>query len=47
MSGFIRQWIKSDAVVWDIGSNLGLFTLPAAHTKIGRVYAFEPDLELA
>src|SRR5262249_44797981 len=45
---FIREWIKSDAVVWDIGSNLGLFALPAAlKAKAGRVYAFEPDLELA
>jgi FkbM family methyltransferase len=45
---FIREWIKSDAVVWDIGSNLGLFALPAAlKAKDGQVYAFEPDLELA
>jgi FkbM family methyltransferase len=35
-------------VVWDIGSNLGLFTFPAAlKAKTGRVYAFEPDSDLA
>jgi FkbM family methyltransferase len=35
-------------VVWDIGANLGLFALPAAlKVRSGRVYAFEPDLELA
>jgi FkbM family methyltransferase len=45
---FIREWVKSDATVWDIGSNLGLFALPAAlKAKTGLVYAFEPDLELA
>ena len=45
---FARQWIKTNSVVWDIGSNLGLFALPAAlKAKAGRVYAFEPDLELA
>jgi FkbM family methyltransferase len=45
---FIRKWVKSDAVVWDIGANLGLFALPAALKAIrGRVYTFEPDVELA
>lgn len=45
---FIREWIETDAVVWDIGANLGLFTLPAAlKVRSGGVYAFEPDLELA
>jgi FkbM family methyltransferase len=44
---FIDDWINSDSIVWDIGSNLGLFTLPAAlKTTRGRVYAFEPDAEL-
>jgi hypothetical protein len=27
---FIREWVKADAIVWDIGANLGLFALPAA-----------------
>jgi FkbM family methyltransferase len=45
---FIREWVDADAVVWDIGANLGLFALPAAlKVRSGRVYAFEPDLELA
>jgi FkbM family methyltransferase len=45
---FIRDWVDSDAVVWDIGANLGLFALPAAlKATRGRVYAFEPDVELA
>lgn len=43
---FIREWVGADAVVWDIGANLGLFALPAA-LKASQVYAFEPDLELA
>jgi FkbM family methyltransferase len=34
--------------VWDIGANLGLFSLPAAlKAHQGNVYAFEPDVELA
>jgi FkbM family methyltransferase len=45
---FIRDWIAPDATVWDIGANLGLFALPAAlRARRGRVYAFEPDVELA
>lgn len=45
---FIRDWIEPDAVVWDIGANLGLFALPAAlKANKGRVYGFEPDVELA
>jgi FkbM family methyltransferase len=45
---FIRDWVEPDAVVWDVGSNLGLFSLPAARKAArGRVYAFEPDVDLA
>ena len=45
---FIRDWVEPDAVVWDVGSNLGLFALPAAlKAARGRVYAFEPDVDLA
>ena len=45
---FIRDWIEPDAIVWDIGSNHGLFALPAAlKTKGGHVFAFEPDVDLA
>jgi FkbM family methyltransferase len=36
------------SVVWDVGSNLGLFALPAAlKAARGQVYAFEPDVDLA
>jgi FkbM family methyltransferase len=45
---FIRDWVDADAIVWDVGANLGLFAIPAAlKARKGRVYAFEPDLELA
>jgi FkbM family methyltransferase len=45
---FIRNWVKADAVVWDIGGNLGLFALPAAlRATGGQVYVIEPDVELA
>src|SRR6185369_7790211 len=45
---FIRDWVDPDAVVWDIGGNLGLFALPSAlKAKRGRVVTFEPDAELA
>jgi FkbM family methyltransferase len=45
---FIRDWVEPDAVVWDVGSNLGLFALPAALKAVrGQVYAFEPDVDLA
>jgi len=45
---FIRDWIKPNATVWDIGANLGLFAFPAAlKARQGSVYAFEPDVELA
>jgi len=44
---FIRDWIRSDTVVWDIGLNLGLFALPAAlKANRGHVYGFEPDVDL-
>ena len=45
---FIRNWIDVDGIVWDIGCNLGLFAFAAAlKAAKGRVYGFEPDLELA
>ena len=47
-SRFVREWIAPNAVVWDIGANMGLFALPAAlKAKEGRVYVFEPDIDLA
>ena len=45
---FIHDWVTPDATVWDVGSNLGLFALPAAlKASNGRTYAFEPDVDLA
>ena len=40
-----RQWISTfdaDDVLWDIGANVGLFTLYAARAAGVRVLAFEP-----
>ena len=45
----VARWVPQDAVVWDIGANLGVFAFAAA-LRIGRgghVYAFEADLEMA
>lgn len=45
---FIRDWVRPHDVVWDVGMNLGLFAIPASlKTKHGKVYGFEPDVELA
>lgn len=45
---FIRDWIKPDSIVWDIGANMGLFAFPAGlRASAGALYAFEPDIELA
>ncbi len=51
--GILRDWIaihlgeivNSEGVVFDIGANVGLLTIPFAgkHVKNGMVYAFEPD----
>lgn len=45
---FIRQWVRPSDIIWDIGANLGLFAFPAAlKARTGRVYAFEPDVDMA
>jgi hypothetical protein len=45
---FIRDRVAPDGVVWDVGTDLGLFAFPAAlKARSGRVYGFEPDVELA
>jgi FkbM family methyltransferase len=45
---FIRDWVKPDSVVWDIGANLGLFAFSSALiAKRGSVFAFEPDDDVA
>src|SRR5271155_5362830 len=38
----IDRWVKVDSVVWDIGTNMGLFAFPAAlKAKKGQVICFE------
>ena len=45
---FIARWIAPDAVVWDVGGNLGLFAFPAAlKARAGRTIVFEPDIDIA
>ena len=43
LSHFVKR-LRSGMTVWDIGANVGLYSLPAARAvgKSGRVYAFEP-----
>lgn len=41
------DWIDSlptDSVIWDIGANIGLYTLYAAQKRQCRVWAFEPSV---
>ena len=44
-----QRYVKSGAVVWDVGSNLGLFALPAASAvgPTGSVVAVEADAWMA
>jgi len=46
---FVRQTLNPGDVFFDVGANLGLFTLTAAQRvgPTGRVYAFEPSLREA
>ncbi|SEF14648.1 methyltransferase, FkbM family [Rhizobiales bacterium GAS191] len=45
---FIARWVEPTSIVWDVGGNMGLFSFPAAlKAHEGRVYTFEPDVELA
>ena len=39
---WIRDHIGPSEVLWDIGANIGLFSLYAAKLKGARVFAFEP-----
>lgn len=41
------EWInafKDDAVLWDIGANIGLYSIYAAKTKKAKVFSFEPSI---
>lgn len=41
------EWIdtlREGAVLWDIGANIGLYSVYAAHKRNCRVYAFEPSV---
>jgi len=41
------DWIDSfaeDSILWDIGANIGLYSIYAAKTRNCRVYAFEPSV---
>jgi FkbM family methyltransferase len=41
------DWIdsfESDAVFWDVGANIGLYSIYAAKTKNAQVFAFEPSV---
>lgn len=42
---WVRELVSPGAVVWDVGANVGMFSLPAAHRcgPSGRVLAIEPD----
>jgi FkbM family methyltransferase len=42
----VRRFVARDAVAWDIGANVGLFSFSAA-AKAGTVLAVEPDPWLA
>jgi hypothetical protein len=43
--GFAERFVGHGCVVWDIGSNMGIFAFPAAHKAraSGFVLAIEPD----
>lgn len=40
---WIREYVSVGDVVWDIGANIGLYSLYAAKMKSAKVYSFEPN----
>ncbi len=39
---YADRFVTADSVVWDIGANMGMFALPAAH-RGAQTFAFEPE----
>lgn len=42
---WIKEYLKSEETLWDIGANIGMFSLYAAMGKDNRVLAIEPSAE--
>ena len=44
----MTQFIKSEDYIFDIGSNIGAFTIPFSKKvgKLGKIYSFEPQKEI-
>ena len=40
---WIRDYVDENEVIWDIGANIGLYSLYAAKVKAATVFAFEPN----
>lgn len=39
---YVDRFVSADTIVWDVGANMGMFAVPAAH-RAKRVIAFEPE----
>jgi FkbM family methyltransferase len=46
IEGFLRTQLKETDVFFDIGANVGYFTLVALCSRVDKVFAFEPNPEL-
>ena len=42
---WIRRYLKTEEVLWDIGANIGVFSLYAALNKENNVLSIEPSAE--